>query len=122
MTFTLYGQLPSGKNAVIVTRTGHRFPAKRFKLWREDALIQLRTQMCGQCFPLREQVALNCLYTPGDKRIRDVPGMLDALCHLIVKAGLLMDDGQVRRVTWIENVMDRERAGVQFSVHELKPC
>ena len=116
MTFTLSGQIPSGKNAVVVTRTGMRFPAKRFKLWREDALKQLAVQMNGHAEPLTSTVTLECEYTPGDRRTRDVPGMLDALLHLIVKAGLVVDDGQVWGVTWRREEMDRKKPGLRFTI------
>lgn len=121
MTFTLSGQLPSGKNAVVVTRTGMRFPAKRFKLWREQALTELSPQVStyarkGACLPLESTITLECEYTPGDRRTRDVPGMLDALLHLIVKAGLLVDDGLVWGITWRRMEMDRQRPGVTFTI------
>ena len=116
MTFTLKGQIPSGKNAVVVTRTGMRFPAKRFKVWREDALKQLAGQMNGHTKPLTSTITLECEYTPGDRRTRDVPGMLDALLHLIVKAGLLVDDGLVWGVTWRREAMDRKQPGLRFTI------
>jgi hypothetical protein len=37
----LYGQLPSGKNAIKITRTGKRYPDQRFVLWRANAMAQL---------------------------------------------------------------------------------
>ena len=116
MTFRLSGQIPSGKNAVVVTRTGMRFPAKRFKLWREQALAQLGEQGAGQQEPIDQTVSLECEYTPGDRRTRDVPGMLDALLHVIVKAGLLVDDGLVWAVTWRRNELDRENPGLKFHI------
>ena len=116
MTFTLSGQIPSGKNAVIVTRTGMRFPAKRFKLWREDALAQLASQGAGKQKPIESAVSLECEYTPGDRRTRDVPGMLDALLHILVKAGLLVDDGLVWGVTWRRKELDRGKPGLSFTM------
>ena len=47
MRLTLTGQIPSGKNAVVVTRTGHRFPNKRFVEWRSKALEELSEQLKG---------------------------------------------------------------------------
>ena len=121
MTFVLNGQMPSGKNAVRITRTGHRYPDKRFVAWREDALDQLRKPVAryaqeGACLPLQSTIALECEYTPGDRRTRDVPGMLDALLHLIVKAGLLTDDGLVWAVTWRRMEMDRKQPGLRFTI------
>lgn len=121
MTFSITGQIPSGKNAVVVTRTGMRFPAKRFKLWREEVIKQLSPQVSvyaqeGACLPLESTISLECEYTPGDRRVRDVPGMLDALLHVIVKAGLLVDDGLVWAVTWRRNEMDRQQPGLRFTM------
>jgi hypothetical protein len=45
-------------------------------------------------------VKLTVDYWAGDKRTRDVSGMLDALFHLLVYSKVLKDDGLVRDVTW----------------------
>jgi Holliday junction resolvase RusA-like endonuclease len=47
-------------------------------------------------------------YTPADARVRDVDGMLSALCHVLAKAGIVKDDGLIREVDWHEFPMDRE--------------
>jgi len=97
LTFTLHGQLKSGKNRVLITRTGHRYPPKTFKVWREAMLMQIGTV----AHPFVGSVSMSVDYVPGDKIRRDVPGMLDALCHVIEKAGLVVDDAQVKSVTWL---------------------
>jgi Holliday junction resolvase RusA-like endonuclease len=90
----LKGQCPSGKNAVVVTRTGHRFPAKRFKEWREDALLQLKPQLTKwkDCLPFNRPISIQVYYTTKDLRRRDVPGILDAIWHLLEKANIVTDD------------------------------
>lgn len=117
MTFAITGQMTSGKNSIVVTRSGLRFPSKRFKAWRDLVVPELEIQR-GTCtlFPLADPVSLECEYTPGDRRTRDVPGMLDALLHVIVKAGLLVDDGLVWAVTWRRNELDRENPGLKFHI------
>lgn len=120
MTFSITGQIPSGKNqvkTVLIKGKVLHIPDKRFKKWREAVLPQLKIQR-GQCawFPLQTPITLECEYTPGDRRTRDVSGMLDALFHLIVKAGLLTDDGLVWAVTWRRNEMDRQRPGLRFTM------
>lgn len=95
-TFVLQMQIPSGKNAVQITRTGKRYPGKRFKAWRDEAMGQLT-------YPVTEftgPVTMIVDYVPGDNIRRDVPGLLDALCHLIEKVGLVQDDAQVKSVLW----------------------
>lgn len=74
-----------------ITRTGHRFPAKRFVTWRADALTQLQEQgipRLGIDYP----VTVRIIYWPSDKRRRDVPGLVDALWHLLEKYGVVKDD------------------------------
>lgn len=96
----LFHQLCSGKNAVGVTRSGHHYPNKRFAEWRADATTQLRALNCIPTRPIDYPVHLSVRYWAGDKRTRDVSGMLDALFHLLVHAKILKDDGLIRDVTW----------------------
>jgi hypothetical protein len=124
MTFRLSGQMPSGKNQVktaLVKGKVIRFPDKRFKAWREASLQQLNPQCDwqGNYLPIQTPVRLCCNYTPGDLRVRDVSGLLDALFYLIVKAGILVDDGQVYEVIWLRQPVNREEPGLSFSLDAL---
>ena len=94
--FLLDCQIPSGKNAVQTTRAGKRYPGKRFKSWRDEAMGQLPYPVTEFAGP----VSMIVDYVPGDNIRRDVPGLLDALCHLIEKVGLVQDDAQVKCVQW----------------------
>lgn len=100
MTILLVGQLCSGKNAVRTTRTGQHYSNERFKAWREDACVQLRSQRLIPPLPIDLPVRLKVDYWAGDKRTRDVSGMLDAIFHLLVYSKIIVDDGQVRDVLW----------------------
>lgn len=120
ISFTLSGQLPSGKNSVVVTRTGHRFPAKRFQDWRTQALTQLQAQCDGIPQPIRHKLHLAVRYTPGDLRTRDVAGMMDAICHLLERSGLIENDGQIRECSWYENEMDRKQPSAMVSLVSLE--
>ena len=120
MTFSITGQIPSGKNqvkTVLIKGKVLHIPDARFKKWKKGVLPELELQR-GTCslFPIATPVSLECEYTPGDRRTRDVSGMLDALFHVIVKAGLLTDDGLVWAVTWRRNEMDRQRPGLRFTM------
>lgn len=86
--FTIEGQCTSGKNSVIITRSGMRFPSKRFVTWRNEAMKNI-PQIKK---PIDESVEVVVQYYSGDKRRRDVPGMVDALWHVIEKAGIVTDD------------------------------
>lgn len=105
LCFTLWGQIPSGKNAVLITRTGRRYPAKRFQAWRNEAMRQL-PPVAG---PFVGPLHLIVDYVKGDLRRRDLPGMTDALLHLIEKAGYVLDDAQVVQQTWTPFPIDRTR-------------
>ena len=55
-------------------------------------------------------------YWPGDKRTRDVPGMVDALWHVLQKVGFVEDDSQFKHVEWIEEEVDRDNPRVLCKV------
>lgn len=112
--FTLKGQMKSGKNLVQVTRTGQRYPKKGFKVWRDAMLKQIPKDA-----PFEGPVALTVDYVPGDLLRRDVPGILDALCHLLEKGGVLYDDAQVKNVNWHQWPLDREHPKCRVTIQEL---
>lgn len=116
MTFLIAGQMKSGKNRVLITRKGRRYAPKSFAQWRDVVVEQLEHQKTNGSYPITSTVSLECEYTPGDSRTRDVDGMLGALLHVIVKAGLLVDDGLVWAVTWRRMEMDREKPGLRFTL------
>src|SRR5688572_13447136 len=118
MTFKLLSNLPSGKNAVKITRTGQRYPDKRFKVWRDEALRQISTQLNGHK-PITYRCGLVVDYTPGDRITRDVPGLCDALCHVLEKAGIVVNDGLIRDVEWHEFPIDREHPMAVVTVKRL---
>lgn len=117
--FYLVGQMPSGKNAVVVTRTGHRFPKKRFVDWREDAFRQLEKQHIPKDLPFEGPCIVEVGYTAGDRRRRDVPGMIDALCHLMERYGLVKDDAQFIEWHWAQ--IEGDEAGVRVNVIAREP-
>ena len=114
---TLTGQLPSGKNAMQVTRTGRHYPKLRFQLWRDEAVYALMQQ-----WKRRKMMStpnhLTCDYWPGDLRTRDVPGMLDALFHALVKAEIIQDDGLIHNVTWRRHELNRKAPKVILTLEE----
>jgi len=129
MRFVLAGQLPSGKNAIKTTRTGQRYPSKRFKEWRDEQVCAIRrrrweltvapspTLLDHPAFTAIHPVRCEIHYTPGDRRRRDVPGMLDALWHVLEKALIVEDDAQITAVTWVEEKLDRDNPNVVIDVH-----
>jgi Holliday junction resolvase RusA-like endonuclease len=121
-TFRILGNMPSGKNRIIVTRTGHRFPdpKSRFPKWRDEALKQLASQMPDdEWFPATSKCRLVVDYVPGDRIVRDVPGLLDALCHVLERAGIVKNDGLIRDCQWHEFEMDREQPLVTVTLESI---
>ena len=118
MKFTLYSQICSGKNRIIVTRDGRRIPDKRFLKWRADAAKQMvgNKLLNGQ---FTTPVALSVIYTPGDLRTRDVTGMADALFSLLAWTGVVKDDGLIRELHWTEEALDRSEPKVELDVRKL---
>lgn len=107
LTLTLRGQMQSGKNRVLITRTGHRYPTKRFADWRDKMVAEIRRQNGGQFFfqtPTKAMV----IYVPGDKRRRDVPGMLDSLFHCLERSGVVKDDALLQNIAWSTFDVDRK--------------
>lgn len=120
LRLVLVGQLPSGKNQVQLCARGgriHKYPNARFSAWREEALLQLRVRQ-GSPLTSGMPVSLTVEYTPGDRRVRDVSGMLDALFHLLVRAEILDDDGLVWEVHWIRHPAQPRAAGAILTLTE----
>lgn len=122
ITLTLTGQMPSGKNSVNVTRSGHRYPNERFVSWREKAMWEVKMQLKNQTlFSPTSKVYMECWYHPGDLRRRDVPGMEDALCHLFEKMGIVKDDSLICDQNFHTMELDRKnpRIRIQMSGKEV---
>lgn len=122
-TFVLQMQIPSGKNAVQITRTGKRYPGKRFRAWRDEAMDSITRQSrhisLGFTGCFAGHVSMIVDYVPGDNIRRDVPGLLDALCHLIEKVGLVQDDAQVKTVRWTTFPVQPKRPRCSVSLAAL---
>jgi hypothetical protein len=63
-------------------------------------------------------VTLTVTYWPGDVRVRDVSGMLDALMSLLVWVGVLQDDGLIWDVVWKRQGVNRKFPKVIMEVTE----
>lgn len=116
-TVTLSGQLPSGKNSIKTTRTGKRYPTKRFVEWRDAAVghvyrerckvFNLVSQMRVPMFRKPTELSIEVHYAAGDLRRRDIPGMLDALFHVLERALVVEDDAQIKESHWYQLPVDR---------------
>src|SRR6185436_19851969 len=102
LTFSLTEQMPSGKNRIketFVRGKKIRYPDARFKAWRATASVEIMqqkrtwSQQQKMALPLRNDIYVTISYRALDKRRRDIPGMLDALWHLLEYAEIIEDDG-----------------------------
>lgn len=122
ITLVLEGQCPSGKNAVIVTRTGHRYPSARFVEWRQDAINQLIPQLrdIKKNLPITFPVTVEIDYTAKDRIRRDKPGIEDALWHLLEKMEVVSDDtflgGWGEDSIFHNHGVDKANAGVKIQI------
>jgi Holliday junction resolvase RusA-like endonuclease len=115
LVLVLDGQMQSGKNRVLITRTGHRYPPKRFAEWRDRVVAEIQRQNTGQFFfqsPARAMV----IYVPGDKRKRDVPGIVDALFHCLERAGVVKDDALLEDISFVTLDVDRKAPNLTIQI------
>ena len=118
LTLTLTGQLISGKNRVGIRRDGHHYPRKAFLNWRAAMHVQILEQVPCLRPATSAPVSLACGYHPGDDKVRDVSGQLDALFSLLVHTKILTDDGLVYNVTWHRfPVSDRPRVVLEIGAY-----
>lgn len=115
MKITLKGQIPSGKNAVKITRTGKRYPSPRFVAWRNVAIRQIISQV-GIVMRFSRPAAITIDYWPGDLRRRDVPGMADALFHLLERYRIVLDDSLLINLVWRTHEIDRENPRTEIEI------
>lgn len=126
---TLEGKLPSGKNQVRTAWTPdkkrpgkmkpHKYPDKRFEAWRTMAVNQICMALGMDRDTSTGRVSLIVDYVPGDLITRDLDGMLSALFHVLVKAGLLLDDKQVKHLNWREWPLDRQHPKCRVVIEEV---
>lgn len=110
----LPGRCSSGKNAIQITRSGHRYPSKKFVEWRDGAtahVLKAKNQIRA-VFPFAVPIKGTFSYFPIDRRRRDVPGMLDAIEHLLERCGIVKDDVLIEDVDFrtYRNYQDYEGA------------
>jgi Holliday junction resolvase RusA-like endonuclease len=86
------GQIRGGKNNINITRSGRRFPNPAWATWRDDAVMQVKAQIPFGFQTLTEPVNIRLDYYAGDRRRRDCPAVLDAVWHVLEKAGVVKDD------------------------------
>lgn len=92
MTITIKGQIRGGKNNIIITRSGRRFPNRQWAAWRDEAVAQVRKQLPEGWTAIDEPINVRLDYCAGDRRRRDFPAICDSIWHVLEKAGVVTDD------------------------------
>ena len=77
---------------MVVTRTGRRFPKASWAKWRDEAVAQVKSQLPSDWKPIATPTNIRLEYVAGDKRRRDMPAIIDAVFHVLEKAGFVKDD------------------------------
>lgn len=119
------GNCPSGKNQQLTRwdKDGKKVKAadKRFLAWRNAAQSEIHLALRGRPdLPLRGRLRAKILYTPGDHILRDVPGIMDAIWHLLEHSGVIQNDAQIRELaSWDENPVSGPLAGVLVELEQI---
>lgn len=92
MKITIESQIVGGKNNLIVTRSGRRVPRAPWARWRDRTVREVRGQLPRGWKPITTPTGITLEYWAGDKRRRDMPAVLDAIFHILEKAGVVADD------------------------------
>ncbi len=115
LSLKLRGQIRGGKNNVLVLKSGLRIPPKVFREFAKQAIEELKQQLPPFFMAYDRPISASIIYTPGDKRKRDVPALMDGLWHVLEKAGLVTDDcligGFGELVKWRTMDPDSKSAG-----------
>ena len=85
-------QIHGGKNAIKITRSGRRYPDKKWAEWRDKMVAIVKKQLPLGFKTITEPVNVRIDYTTGDKRRRDFPAICDSIWHILEKACVVSDD------------------------------
>ena len=121
--FHLSGQVRGGKNNMVVTRSGGHFPRKLFKNWRDDACIQIAAQLPGDfdfaSAYFTEPVSAIIIHRASDRGRHDIPAILDALFHVLERAGIVADDSLIKQLSYGE-IYSKENPGADIVLRTLE--
>ncbi len=121
LTLTFTGQIRGGKNNMIVTRTGLHFPKPEWAKWRNAAVEQIRAQLPPDFVPYDVPLVDEIDYYAGDRRRRDRPAILDAVWHVLEKAGVVTDDTLLRDSTWYGVHYDKANPRLIIHIQPTSP-
>lgn len=100
------GQCMSGKNNMIVTKQGKHIPKQAWAEWRDGWVAQAMEQRPRST--INKKCAATVYYWPGDLIRRDVPGIMDALWHVLERGYVVTDDTLICNIdAWVTHEVDR---------------
>jgi Holliday junction resolvase RusA-like endonuclease len=93
-----------------MTRTGHHYPKPEWAEWRNRTVDSIMEQWGrnSQVRTISEPMIMKVDYWAGDKRRRDVPGMIDAIFHCLERGEFVRDDSLITTVHWNFMGMDKK--------------
>lgn len=115
LRFVIVGQIMGGKNNIIITRTGRRFPAPKWAKWRDEAVRGIQEQKSARFKMITDPVNIRLTYVAGDKRRRDMPAIIDAIFHVLEKASIVADDNLIW-VTESSRSYDKDSPGATIEI------
>ena len=118
LSLTIVGQLKSGKNGMQVTRSGHHYPKPGWAAWRDATILFISAQNRPKV-AFDSRCRADVRYWSGDARRRDVPGMIDAICHCLERSGTVKDDSLLVSWKWDFMGLDREHPKAEIVITEL---
>jgi len=92
LRLVIIGQIRGGKNAVKITRKGKRYPDAKWAKWRDAAVRQIVAQLPADHQTITTPISVRLEYVAEDHRRRDQPAVLDAIFHVMERAGVVADD------------------------------
>lgn len=101
----------------MVSRYGHHYPNKSWAQWR-DGIVGYLTKL-QNLDRFENPCRLTIQYWYGDRRRRDIPGMVDALYHCLERSGILKDDSLVTELHWHPMGYDKANPRVTLKIEEL---
>lgn len=112
----LPGITKSGKNGIQINpKTFAHYPKKSFVDWRNAMFKAIALQKDTlPAAPITEEVHVSIWYSKGDNVRRDMPGIMDAIWHVLERSGILADDTQVKSLTW--SPVRNDVAGVWLAI------
>lgn len=118
--FKIHGPIKGGKNAVQITRSGHRYPNPKWAAWRDQIVNGIQELWLKSGYAIFDKPCfIHIIYIPADLKRRDTPAMLDSIYHCLERAEIVKDDCLIQRVHWEPLPKDKDKAGASIILEEI---